>query len=159
MSAYPMQVYIFHSPVFIFVANGQRSNTLRLWHPATCYWGRKSMSHEKQIKTYLQIHHYFYGDVYNVMLMFILWRWGVLFDSPNVLCELRHMIAKMIFLKNELMNAIKFITDICKENALHCILHNLFLSLSSSFSWNILFYTGQCQAINSFICYFILIQR
>ena len=75
--------------------------------------------------------------------MFFHWRWWVLFDSPNVLCELHHMIAKMIFLKNELMNAIKFITDICIENALHCILHNLFLSLSASLSWNILFYNAK----------------
>ena len=80
------------------------------------------MSHEKQIKTYLQIHHYFFGDVFIIMLMFILCRGWVLFDSLNVLYELRHMMAKMIILKDELMNAVKFITDICIENALWCVL-------------------------------------
>ena len=77
------------------------------------------------------------------MLIFIPWRWGVL-------CELHHMIAQMIFSKNELMNAIKFITYIYIENALQCILHNLFLSLPSSLSWNILFYNAK-----SFILLFV----
>ena len=129
-----MQVYIFHSPVFIFVGNRQRSNTVRLWHPVTCYWGGKSMSHEKQIKTYLQIHHYFWRDVDIIMVIFIFWRWGVLCDSPNVLCELHHMFTKMIFLKNELMSAIKFTAYICIENVLQCVLHkSIFVVISIFF--------------------------
>ena len=69
------------------------------------------------------------------------------------------MIAKLIFLKNELMNAIKFNAYMCIENALQCTFYNLFLTLSASLSWNAQLYTGQCQAINDFIRYFILIQR